>query len=63
MRVEVTTDSVSGMYTSVTEIPPCMDEACKSRRLRLAELYRRPIDACHGQCEWTEGYEGWGCYE
>ena len=62
--VETTVDPVSGMITTVTEVPPCTDDICKGKRLRVAELLSSPLEPCHGQCEWLDGCwdEGWGCY-
>jgi len=61
MKVRITVNPVSGMYETVTEVPPCTDEACKRRRLRDAQALRSPIASCHGECAWVDGYEGWGC--
>ena len=61
MKVSITVNTVSGMYETVTEIPPCADEACKRRRLRDAQALRSPIASCHGECGWGLGYGGADC--
>ena len=68
MKVSITVNPVSGMYEAVTEIPPCTDEDCKRRRQQDARTFRLastgnygPMDECHGECAWVDGYGGADC--